>query len=141
MPAGRAKLFEFQPVLVLPLVPRGRVVAILTVAALHGDDFAHFSKFPSSKSCVARLARGKVRGKHVVPADQKRATAVLTLDPQPDAKLAATVNIPAQAFRPGAGSKADVFAHFPARLPFQFELNGADIVPRDNDDPPRTLLR
>src|SRR5437588_104259 len=53
----------------------------------------------------------------------------------------AIANIAAQAFRPGTASKADVFSHFPARLPFQLELNGANIVPRDNDHPPRALLR
>ena len=45
VPAGRAKLFEFQPVLVLPLVPRGRVVAVLTVAALHRYDLTHKRSF------------------------------------------------------------------------------------------------
>src|SRR5437660_5553974 len=79
VPAGRAKLFEFQPVLVLPLVPRSRVVAVLTVAALHGDDFAHSSKFPSSNSCAARPASGNTRGK--LPTDQRRVLAIFTLDP------------------------------------------------------------
>src|SRR5437867_779985 len=51
----------------------------------------------------------------------------------------AIADMAAQAFRPGSGSKADVFSHFPARLPFQLELNGANIVPRDNDHPPRAL--
>jgi hypothetical protein len=39
--ASWAKLFQLQPVLVLPLVPRGRIVPILAIAALQGNDFAH----------------------------------------------------------------------------------------------------
>jgi hypothetical protein len=41
VPARRAELFQLQPVLILLLVLRRRVVAILTIAALQCDDFTH----------------------------------------------------------------------------------------------------
>jgi hypothetical protein len=42
VPAGRAKLLQLHPILVLLLVLGSRVVAILTVAALQCDDFTHW---------------------------------------------------------------------------------------------------
>jgi hypothetical protein len=41
VPAGRAELLQLQPVLVLLLVLRRRVVAVLAIAALQRNDFAH----------------------------------------------------------------------------------------------------
>jgi hypothetical protein len=39
--ARAAKLFDFQPVLILLLILRRSVVAVFTVAALQGNNFAH----------------------------------------------------------------------------------------------------
>jgi hypothetical protein len=41
LPAGVAKLLGFQPLGMLLLVLRGRVVAVLTVPALQCNDLAH----------------------------------------------------------------------------------------------------
>jgi hypothetical protein len=41
VPARRAELLQLQPVLLLLLVLGRRVIAILAVTALQGDDFAH----------------------------------------------------------------------------------------------------
>jgi hypothetical protein len=50
VPAGRAELLQFQPVLVLLLVLGGGVISVLTVAALQSDDFAHPYFQPSAVS-------------------------------------------------------------------------------------------
>jgi hypothetical protein len=42
VPALGAKLLQLQPVLVLLLVSRRRIIPVLAVVTLHGDDFAHF---------------------------------------------------------------------------------------------------
>jgi len=41
VPAFRAKLFQLQAVLMLFLIPGCRIIAILTIAALQCDNFAH----------------------------------------------------------------------------------------------------
>ena len=41
MPARRAEFLQLQPVLILLLVLRGRIVPVFAVAALQRDDFAH----------------------------------------------------------------------------------------------------
>jgi hypothetical protein len=41
VPARTAELLELQPVLLLLLVLRCRVIAVLTVTALQRDDFSH----------------------------------------------------------------------------------------------------
>jgi hypothetical protein len=42
VPAGAAELLDLQPILVLFLVLRRSVIAVLTVTALQGNNFAHF---------------------------------------------------------------------------------------------------
>ena len=54
VPAGRAELLQFQPVLVLLLVLRRGVISVLTVAALQRDDFAHRFFQPSAVSSQRR---------------------------------------------------------------------------------------
>ena len=41
VPARRAELLQLQPVLILLLILRRRVIAVLTIAALQGDDLSH----------------------------------------------------------------------------------------------------
>jgi hypothetical protein len=54
VPAGRAELLELHPVLVLLLVLGGRVVSILTVAALQCDDFTHWFVLALSRQLSAK---------------------------------------------------------------------------------------
>jgi hypothetical protein len=43
VPTSRAEFLQLQPVLLLLLVLRRRVIAVLTIAALQRDNFAHRS--------------------------------------------------------------------------------------------------
>ena len=56
--AGGAEFLDLQPVLILLLVLRGRVIPILTVHALQGYDFSHRSTqkplLPSLNAAASR---------------------------------------------------------------------------------------
>jgi hypothetical protein len=53
MPAGRAKLPEFQPVLVFLLIFSRRIIAILAFRALQRNDFTHKRKDASTYRKIA----------------------------------------------------------------------------------------
>ena len=52
VPTSGAEFLQLQPVLLLLLVLRRRVIAVLAFTALQRDDFAHDSDSQSDSSCL-----------------------------------------------------------------------------------------
>jgi len=94
LPACIAEFLRFQPLGMLLLVFRRRVVAVLAIAALQRNDLAHRFSVLVRQALGSNFTNNHIHGQNVFPSDQKQVPPpILIVQTDPETVIARLLHI------------------------------------------------